>query len=96
MSVDWKNVVDNPDEQKVIAALADPKWDYRTVDGIYRATGLSRDQIDATLAKYEGQIVRKSSIPDAEGRDLYTLNTDRSETQDTLSKLRTFISKSVR
>jgi hypothetical protein len=91
----WTDVIDNAHERKVFEALADPNWDFRTIDGIRKASGLPDDEILAILNKYEGQLVRKSDIPESKGRDIYTLKTDKVETQELLAKLRTFISKSV-
>ncbi len=92
----WKDVINNPDERKVFEALADPKWDFRTVDGIRKVSGLPNDEILLILNKYTGDLVRKSDIPDPQGRNIYTLKTDKTETQELLAKLRTFISKTVR
>jgi hypothetical protein len=91
----WTDVINNPDERKVFEALADPKWDFRTIDGIRKASGLPDHEILSILNKYEGQLVRKSDIPEAKGREIYTLQTDKAETQELLAKLRSFISKSV-
>jgi len=92
----WKDVIDNPDERKVFEVLADPKWDFRTIDGIRKVSGLPNDEILSILNKYEGNLVRKSDIPGPQGKDIYTLKTDKAETQELLAKLRTFISKTVR
>ena len=91
----WTDVVDNPHERQVFEALADPKWDFRTVDGIQKASGLPNDEILSILNKYDGELVRKSDLPDPQGRDIYTLKTDKKETWELLAKLRSFISKSV-
>ena len=92
----WKDAIDSPDERKVFEALADPKWDFRTIEGISKASGLPRDEIRMILNKYEGNLVRKSDIPDPQGRDIYTLKTEKAETRELLAKLRTFISKTIR
>ena len=91
----WTDVIHNPNERKVFEALSDPKWDFRTVDGIRRVSGLPDNEIRSILDKYKGKLVRKSDIPDPHGRDIYTLKTDRAETRELLAKLRTFISKST-
>lgn len=91
----WTEVINNPNERKVFEALADPEWDFRTVDGIRKVSGLPDHEILSILKKYEGGFVRKSDLPEPRGRDIYTLKTDRAETQELLAKLRTFISKSV-
>jgi hypothetical protein len=95
MSTSWSEVIENPDERKVFESLADPHWDYRTVDGIQKASGLPPEKVQDILHKYEGAYIRRSSVPDRQGRELYTLQTDRADVQEILRKLRTFISKSV-
>jgi hypothetical protein len=92
----WQEVVENPDELKVFEALADPEWDFRTIDGIRKATGLSKDEVVKIIGNYEGKLIGKSTVPDAKGRDLFYIIDDRSALQETLAQLRTFISKSVR
>lgn len=89
----WTDLINNPHERKVFEALADPKWDFRTVNGIRKASGLPDDEILSILKKYEGKLIRKSDLP-AQGRDIYTLKSDKAEIQELLAKLRTFISKS--
>lgn len=57
--------------QLVIAALEDPRYDWRTIDGIAEETGISNAQIVAIVNEAGNTIVR-SSIPDEQGRSLYT------------------------
>lgn len=92
----WQQVVKNPDELKVLEALADPEWDFRTVNGIRKSTGLPEDKVVEIINKYEGELIGKSTVPDAKGRDLFYIIDDRSALQEALAQLRTFISKSVR
>jgi hypothetical protein len=92
----WTEVINNPNERKVFEALADPEWDFRTVDGIRKVSGLPDSEIRSILEKYKGKLIRKSDIPGPQGRDIYTLKSDRADTQELLAKLRTFISKSTR
>jgi hypothetical protein len=66
------SILSPEDRQKVIAALEDDRYVWRTVDGIVRDTGLARitvenavqwdDEIDAIVASY----------PDNKGRTQYT------------------------
>jgi hypothetical protein len=66
------SVVSASDRQKIVHALENDRYVWRTVDGIVRDTGLPRttvenavqwdDQVDAIVASY----------PDNEGRTLYT------------------------
>ena len=57
--------------QLVTAALEDPRYDWRTIDGIAEETGISNAQIMAIVNEAGNAIVR-SSIPDEQGRSLYT------------------------
>ena len=59
------------DKERVLAALANPRYSWRTVDGVGRETGLDSVQV---LRIIEGMpdLVMRSRIPDAQGRALYT------------------------
>lgn len=80
------------EEEKIINALRDKHWDYRTVEGIAKETGIPVDTV-RTCLETRKDIVRKSSIPDRLGRDLYTLNNRHSQFKDFWRSLSTFISK---
>lgn len=41
---------------KVEAALANPNWDFRTVDGIVRETGLPREHVQRLLRRHEAAV----------------------------------------
>jgi len=56
---------------RVIAALEDPRFDWRTIDGVATQTGLSPSQVLQVLQGADEEIVR-SSVPDEKGRTLYT------------------------
>lgn len=58
-------------ERLVISALEDPRYDWRSIDGISEQAGLSRAQVRRVIEEMEDMIVR-SSVPDEEGRSLYT------------------------
>lgn len=80
------------EEEKIINALRDERWDYRTVEGIAKGTGIPVDTV-RTFLKTHKDIVRKSSIPDRLGRDLYTLNNRYSQGKEFWRGLSTFMSK---
>ena len=44
------------DWAKVKAALANPNWDYRTVDGIARETSLPREHVQHLLRRHESAV----------------------------------------
>ena len=85
----------NPDERRVLEALADARWDFRTLQGISEETGLSEGQVQEILNGHP-ELVRKSAVPDRRGRELYTLKSRAVKGQEILAIMRTFISKSVR
>jgi hypothetical protein len=52
-------------------ALENPKYEWRTVRGLIRETGLDESELLAEMKAHEGQIIR-SSIPNKRGEDLFT------------------------
>lgn len=62
--------ITNP-EEKVFAALSEPKWDFRTIPGISRETGLSESTIREILNEHPDQ-VRKSLVRNQNGYELFT------------------------
>ncbi len=57
--------------QKVIAALENPEHDWRTVAGVSKETGLSVLEVQAILNQLQETVIQYS-IPDEQGRPLYT------------------------
>ena len=55
---------------RIMSALEDPQWNWRTVDGIRRETGIPPDEIRRFLLR-SGRIVVRSVVRDRQGRDLY-------------------------
>ena len=54
------------EDEKIIIALRDKRWDYRTADGIAKETGVSIDRVLAFLESRK-DIVLKASLPDRLG-----------------------------
>ena len=90
----WTEIISDHIERKVFEALSDETWDFRTVEGITETTQLPDSEVKTILTKYPN-LVRKSSIPDAKGRDLFLLR-DRGSSREFWRRLRTWISKEVR
>jgi hypothetical protein len=63
---------DDADWRRVRRALDDPKWDFRTIDGISRDAGLAKERVRDLIERHRDE-VRLSRLRDANGRDLYTL-----------------------
>jgi hypothetical protein len=57
--------------QRIINALEDERYEWRTIDGLSEQTGIPEAKIQEALASLEQEVVR-SSIPDDSGRALYT------------------------
>lgn len=93
--MDWSSTVRDPNERLVFEALADHRWDVRTIGGIARSVGLSVNLVEATLLKYEGRLIRRSHLPNADGEQLFTLK-GQSQVRELVDLLRTLASKSVR
>jgi hypothetical protein len=53
----------------VVQALEDPRYDWRTLDGLVRATRISENDILALLNSMRDQIVRATT---ADGRTVFT------------------------
>ena len=55
----------------VIRALEDPRYEWRTVEGIAEQTGIPSLKVLKILKSLKEDVLR-SSIPDESGRDLFT------------------------
>jgi hypothetical protein len=49
---DWTKVITDLREKKVFSALDNPEWDFRTIEGLKRDTGLDADEVRKVLGKY--------------------------------------------
>ena len=83
----------DPKWERVYEALSDPQWDFRTVEGIARTTGLSGEEVAGVLDRHKGEI-RRSMVPDRQGRTLYTLKSRPKKAQEWLAEIRAFLAKS--
>jgi hypothetical protein len=72
MKPDWRQVVTNPAEVQIFEALEDPQWQWRSIGALSRVSGLPESEVRSVLYKYPS-LVRKSSVPSADGQDLFTL-----------------------
>ena len=55
---------------RVMKALDDPRWDWRTAEGIASQTGLAERQVKYLLESMPDLVIRSQS-PDTQGRALY-------------------------
>jgi hypothetical protein len=61
----------NEQRVKVIAALENPKYKWRTVLGAARESGVPEEQVQEIIVHTQGLIVQ-SSVPSNEGEPLFT------------------------
>lgn len=79
---------------KLKEALADKQWDFRSVDGLAKQTGISTSMVETLLKKHQKE-VRVSYVPDSKGRTLYTLATKPVEIREILATAQAFLAKST-
>ena len=79
-------------EDSVLAALSDPRWDYRTPEGIAAETDISLDVVNEILSS--SNKVRKLSVPDKNGRPLYALRSSHHEIRELAALARTVLTGS--
>ena len=64
--------IKTPSEKAIFQALEYSKWDWRTIEGLQIASGMTEKQVQFTLDKYSKYIM-KSAIQNKNGNDLYML-----------------------
>ena len=75
-----------PIDDQIVHALEDPQWDWRTVEGISRDTGIAPDEIRVFLSR-SGRTVVRSLARDRQGRDLFTTRKRYHETHSLMDRL---------
>lgn len=93
METDWRKAISDPLETKVFEALEDPRWEWRTIPALSRASGLDHEGIRRILRKYP-VLVRRSAVPAPSGEDLYTLQSRYFDRQSLFEKVWTSVSSS--
>lgn len=73
--------------ERVVVALENPNFRWRTVRGIAKETGLSEDAVLVALTAIQNWVIR-SSIPSARGEDLYTTREHFKKSGSFLERLR--------
>ena len=84
----------NPAARTVLQALAEEQWDFRTIDGVSKETGLDPEQIKRILQSYP-ELVRRSLVRDKRGRSLYTLRGREMKSQEKKAFLRLLFTKMI-
>ncbi len=59
-------------QELVRAALAEPEWEFRTIDGLSRDTGLQPEVVSRALRAL-GSTVRRAEVPGRDGKALFRL-----------------------
>jgi hypothetical protein len=83
------------EERKIMEAFQDRSWDFRTVDGLARQTGLSPQKVRVVLERNAAKI-RKSPAVDKNGQALFTLSSKPISWRERLSFARAVLARSVR
>lgn len=83
-----------PEERKVFDALANPKWQLRSVSGLARETRLTEEMV-RTVLKHNPDRVRVSSVPASNGDLLYAPKTRPESSGERLALFRIFLTKSI-
>ena len=83
--------------QKVVRALENPKWDWRTIDGISEETGIDPHQVALILTFFPNVVdIVQSSVPDKRGRTLYTTRNHYNQRQTIANRILSAFSDRIR
>lgn len=63
--------IDPVEKERVLEALNNPEFDWRTVDGIVGETGLDKEKVQSILDVLSNDVVRSTQM-DSKGRPLFT------------------------
>ena len=91
---DLKQPLDPSLRAAVVRALEDPRYEWRTVEGLAEQTGLSATSLRQVLEELNGEIIR-SSVPDESGRALYTTRRHYRQTQGLGTRILSALSDKV-
>ena len=78
---------------KIRAALEDARWDFRTIEGISRDTGLDIACVSEHLEQHRSE-VRRAISRDGKGRELYTTKPWPVGVREVVADIHAFASKS--
>lgn len=70
----------------VVGALENPKYRWRTIDGVTKETGVDAFTVKRVINKMSDEVV-KSSIASTSGEDLFTTRRHLKETESFLSRI---------
>lgn len=78
--------------EKVRAALEDPNWDFRSIDGIAKETKLDPIEVEAAISRNMSKVRRARS---REGENLYTLDSRPMRAREVMALMQRLASKSL-
>jgi predicted transcriptional regulator len=82
---------------KVVNALENPKYNWRTIDGISQETGIDPSQVAMILKALPNIVdVVQSSVPDKLGRPLFTTRNHYDKSQNILNRILSTFSDRIR
>ncbi len=90
---DQKKNSDTELRLRIISALSDSRWDYRTIEGISAELRIPKQQVEVLLLKDPD--IRMSIMKDAQGRRLYTTKRRKSKLGDIYTAFRALNSSKV-
>ncbi len=76
---------------KVHAALQNPNWDFRTVEGLARETELGARRVERLIDQHRSEVRQTLS---RDRRIIYTLRSRPKKLRETLADIQMFVSKS--
>ena len=79
---------------RVLNALGDRRWDFRTVQSIAQETLLEPSVVKTLLAEHESE-VRRPMVPDRQGRELFTARDRQPGLREIVQTIQRYVSKSL-
>jgi len=77
-----------PEVRKVLTALENPNYEWRTVEGVIKETSLPEGRV-RTILKEHSDLIMQSSVPDKDGRSLFTTRQHYQDTHGPFQRLKT-------
>ena len=87
--------VNDQTRERVLSALADDRFEFRTIAGIVEDTGLTPECVLSTIETMP-DLVRQSPVPDSIGNALYKLKSRPRTAREIISETRYFLAGSSR
>jgi hypothetical protein len=97
MTQNWKDVVTDPTERKLLEALQNPDWDFRTIRGLANALALPQEEVARILDRFRSLgFVRESPLPGNDGERLFTLASKSVSLKESLNIVRASVTKTLK